>query len=978
MKRLFISYWLLIPFTLLILTACGEKQDKADQPDYKYDYETVEGDPYGALIYTLDNGLKVYMSINKDEPRIQTNIAVRAGSKHDPSDATGLAHYLEHMLFKGTSRMGTSNWEEEQRLLEEVSDLYEARRNTEDPEERKRIFAAIDSISNKAAEIAIANEYDKMMSSIGAQGTNAYTWLEQTVYINDIPSNEIEKWMMLESERFSELVLRLFHTELETVYEEFNMSQDSDYRIAYFEIMQNLFKKHTYGTQTTIGKGEHLKNPSMVKIHEYFDTYYVPNNMAVILAGDLDPDATVDLVKKYFGHYEPKELPEFTYEPEDEISEPIVKDVFGRDKEFVMMAYRTGGVHSDDALKVELAAEILNNYKAGLIDLNINQKQKALRASADASLFNDYGWLSLNATPKSGQSLEEVRELLLAEMENLKSGNFDDWLIDAAVRNLKLREIRGMERNWSRASKMTDAFIQGKDWEKVALKYERMSQITKEDLVAFAQKQFGDNYIAVNKKTGQPDVMKVEKPQITPLEIERDAKSEFLTAFEEMESSRLEPVFLNYEEAITEKTLDNGIPFSYIENTTNQVFNLFYILDMGSNNDKELAVAVKYLPYLGTSKYSAEDLQKEFFKLGISYDVFTSRDRVYIMLSGLEETMEEGMQLMEHVFEEVQANENTYAELVNDILKEREDNKLNKSYILYVAMVDYARYGEDSPLKDILTEEQLRDLNPEHVAAKIKELPEYEHRVFYYGTRSADEAADLIEKHHKVPSELKDYPEAKEFKELETPQNEVYFVNYDMVQSQLIMYSKGGDFNPELIPYSNMFNTYFGSGLSSIVFQEIRETKALAYSASSYFYVPSKKEDSHYVRSFVGTQVDKLKDAIDAMVELMNDMPESEKQFEDSKLSILKKIETNRITGTSIFWNYETAKNRGLDYDARRKTYEKVKDMSMKDMREFFNEYIKGRNYKYLVIGSGEKVDKNVLTPIGEYRELELEDIFGY
>ena len=255
-------------------------------------------DPINAQIYTLDNGLKVYLSVNKDQPRVQTFIAVNTGSTNDPSDVTGLAHYLEHMVFKGTSNFATLDWEKEKVLLQEISDLYELHRAESDPDKKKVIYAKIDSVSGEAAKYAIPNEYDKMISGLGAKGTNAFTSMERTAYINDIPSTELEKWMKVESERFSELVLRLFHTELEAVYEEFNRGQDNDYRKAYAAMNEIMFTKHQYGTQTTIGEGEHLKNPSMVKIHEYFDTYYVPNNMAICLAGDFDPDVTLAMIKK--------------------------------------------------------------------------------------------------------------------------------------------------------------------------------------------------------------------------------------------------------------------------------------------------------------------------------------------------------------------------------------------------------------------------------------------------------------------------------------------------------------------------------------------------------------------------------------------------------------------------------------------------------------------------------------------------------
>src|SRR5690606_27346775 len=253
-----------------------------------YQYEVVENDLSNARTYKLGNGLKVYLAQNKDEPRIQTYIPVRTGSNNDPEDNTGLAHYLEHMLFKGTSKIGAHDWEKEKVLLQQISDLYEAHKAEPDTEKKKGIYKQIDSISNVASQFAVANEYDKLISSLGATGTNAHTWFDETVYKNNIPSNELEKWMMIESERFSELVLRLFHTELEAVYEEFNRGQDNDFRLMHYALMENLFPTTRYGTQTTIGTSDHLKNPSLVAIEHYFNEYYIPNNMAVVLVGDLE------------------------------------------------------------------------------------------------------------------------------------------------------------------------------------------------------------------------------------------------------------------------------------------------------------------------------------------------------------------------------------------------------------------------------------------------------------------------------------------------------------------------------------------------------------------------------------------------------------------------------------------------------------------------------------------------------------------
>ncbi|MEO8590945.1 MAG: pitrilysin family protein, partial [Flavobacteriales bacterium] len=557
-----------------------------------YTYVSIPGDPIEVRIYTLDNGLQVWLSRNTDAPRVQTNIAVRAGSKNDPADATGLAHYLEHMLFKGTSHIATADWTKESALLQSISDAYEERRGTIDAAQRDMIYHRIDSLSQLAAGYAVPNEYDKMVKSIGARGTNAYTSTERTVYINDIPSDELERWMRIESERFQECVLRLFHTELETVYEEFNRGQDNDRRQAGQKMDALLYPTHPYGTQTTIGSGEHLKNPSMVKIHQFFDTYYHPNNMAVVLAGDIDYDRTIAMVDKYFGAWKPKEVPAFKFTPLQPIAAPVTGTVNGPDAEWVDLAWRFGGYASPDPIMIQLIGGILNNGKAGLIDLNLLQAQKVLNAQAGAYVQTDYSEFAMHGEAKEGQTLEQVRDLLLGQMEALKKGEFEDWLIEAVVNNLKQQQIRFWnENNSRRAGAMTDAFILRKDWKDMVELYDRMGRITKAEVVAFANKQFGANYVCVFKRTGEnKDAHKVSKPTITAIDIKRGGMSAWRTEWAKMPSATLVPEFIDYAKAIQQRTLNSGVPLAVVKNPTNDLFSLRYILDMGTNNDRVLKV----------------------------------------------------------------------------------------------------------------------------------------------------------------------------------------------------------------------------------------------------------------------------------------------------------------------------------------------------------------------------------------------------
>ncbi len=682
MKRVTTS---LLAFLLVLLTIKSQAQTG------KYDYQTVEGDPLNAKIYTLKNGLKVYMSVYKDAPRIQTFIAVRTGSKNDPADATGLAHYLEHMMFKGTSEIASLDWEEEKVLLQQISDLYEKNRSTTDPEARKKNLEEIDRLSNEAAQYVATNEYDKMVSSLGAQGTNAYTWVDQTVYVNDIPSSALNKWLALEGERFSELVLRLFHTELEAVYEEFNISQNNTGRKVNKALSESLFPTHPYGTRTTIGTGEHLKNPSMEKIHAYFDTYYVPNNMAIVLSGDFDPDEAVAAIEKHFGDYERQPVPEWNRPAVEPITKVIKKEVYTKESPSVTMAWRLNGVGSEDAYKGRLMDLILANGKAGLIDLNLVRAQRTgERTYSYLRTYDDYGMFVMAGQPKSGQTIEEVQRLLLAQLANIKQGNFQDWLLEAIINNAEYSEIKQLESNYARANKMLSAFLYEQEWQEIVNYYDKLRQYSKADIVQFANEKINDyNYAIVYKREGKPnDIYTVEKPKITPVQVNREAVSSFKKNWDAIATTDLMPAFLNFSEQIQTEKLDNGVTFDYIKNPYNKTFSLNYVVEMGSEHDRLLPLAIKYLPFLGTDKYTSAQLQEEFFKLGVDFNVFSSPSMSYVTLNGLESSLEEGVELFEHILANAKADETALKNMVAAIKKEREDEKKEKRSILYSAMAN--------------------------------------------------------------------------------------------------------------------------------------------------------------------------------------------------------------------------------------------------------------------------------------------------
>lgn len=956
--------------------------------DSKYKYKTVPNDAMDVKLYTLDNGLRIYMSVNKDAPRIQTFIATRAGSKNDPADATGLAHYLEHMLFKGTSKIGSLDWEKEEILLKQISDLYEEHFKASD-EERKEIYKKIDKLSFEAAKLVASNEYDKLITKLGAKGTNAFTSLDQTVYVNDIPSNELDRWLQIESERFSELVLRLFHTELEAVYEEFNIGQSSDGRKVFQAFMSGLLPNHPYGTQTTIGTSEHLKRPSMVKIHDYFKKYYVPNNMAIVLAGDFNPDDAVDLVKKHFGDYKSKDVPKFEVKPQTEIKQPVVKEVVGREKEVLDLGWRLPGAGSQEALVGELVANILSNGKAGLIDINLVQKQKVANNTYSFSWSaNDFSFFGIYAYPRSGQKLEAVKDLVLAEVDKVRKGQFSDWMIDAVVTDLEYQYQKSLEDNQGRAYTMLDAFISDQNWADMANKYRKMRSITKEQVMNFANTYLkNNNYVVVYKREGKDTKLaEVTKPSITPVEPPKDTMSAFRAKFEQTEAARIKPMFVDFKERIQTENIASGVKFDYIKNERNETFTLNYILDMGSDQDKILPIAVKYLKFLGTDKYSAEELQQEFFKLGVSFDVYASKEVSYVTLRGLDRSFEKGVELFEHILSNAQANEAALKNLITQIKKDREDAKKDKRKVLRDAMFNYARYGEKSPFRDVLTTAEMDALLPQQLVNKIADLTRYKHTIFYYGTQAKNDVTNILNRLHKVPKVLLDYPPRPDYVEQETKKDKVLFVPFpDMAQAEIMMVSKGTDgFNMKENIMSQLYNEYFGYGLSSVVFQEIREKRALAYSAYAYNSAPQDKRDAHYFRAYVGTQADKLKDAVPAMKEIIEDVPINEDQLTSAVDAILKKVETDRLTGDKVYWAYRNNKKRGYETDLREETYNYFSKFSsetnqiVSEFKSFHEKVIKDRKYSILVLGDEKSLDKKYLKSLGDYNKMSIDKLYGY
>ena len=962
---------LVLPFYLFTFLPITAK-------DYKY--QTVAGDAMQTRIYTLDNGLKVYLSVNKEKPRIQTYIGVRTGSKNDPAETTGLAHYLEHLMFKGTKQFGTNNSEAEKVLLDDITNRYEEYRQIKDADLRKQKYHEIDSVSQVAAQYFIPNEYDKLMATIGAEGTNAFTSYDVTCYTEDIPSNEIENWAKIQSDRFQNMVIRGFHTELEAVYEEYNIGLSNDMNKCLEALMAKAFPNHPYGTQTVIGTQDHLKNPSIVNIQNYFKKWYVPNNVAICMAGDFDPDKTIALIDQYFGQWKPGDdvrQPVFSkFQP---LTAPVDTTVIGQQAETVWMAWVAEKGASLQCDTLDIIGDILSNGKAGLFDLNLNQSMKVQSANAGLETLQDYSGFFLMGTPKQGQDLKEVRQLMLGEIDRLKRGDFSDDLLPSVVNNKKLNYFRSLDNNRSRVSHFLDAFINGIEWEQEVKKLDRMSGITKEQVVAFANRFFTDGYVTVFKLQGVDSLQKkIDKPAITAIPTNRDQVSQFVKDIQDTKVDPIQPVFLDFKKDLSVSKTKRGLPLLYKKNTTDGLFNLAFRYDFGHEDDNRYDVAAGYLNYLGTDKLTAAEVKQQFYKLACNMNVGVGGDAINISLSGLSENMPEALALLEDVLANAKVDQNAYDQYVDLILKDREDAKKDQrtcfDYLYY-----YAVYGPHNMRRDDMTAEQLRQTNPQVFTDLLKNISRYEHTVLYYGPLSEKELSDVIGKYHKTEKKLAATPQGQPFAMQLTPSNEIWIAPYEAKNIYMRMFhNEGRAWNPEKQGITTLFNEYYGGGMNGIVFQELREARGLAYNAYAIYSRPGRTGETESFFTHIITQNDKMMDCVRQFHEILNNMPQSEAAFQIAKDAAIKQIASQRTTKFSILNAYINAQRLGLDYDIYKKIYDLLPSLRLQDIVDFEQQNMGHKPYRYIILGDEKELDMDAIGKIAPVKRLTLEEIFGY
>ena len=524
------------------------------------------------------------------------------------------------------------------------------------------------------------------------------------------------------------------------------------------------------------------------------------------------------------------------------------------------------------------------------------------------------------------------------------------------------------------------SFINGTDWADEVTFIDRLSKFTKEDMVALANKYLGaESYVVVYKREGKdPNEKIITKPAITPIKMNRDTASVFLNEVVASVVEPIEPKFVDFEKDMNILQAQSGIEVLYKQNTTNRIFQLEYIFDMGDYHDKALSMAAQYLEYLGTSDMTPEEVKRAFYDMACGFSVNPGNERTHLSLSGLHENMPKAIALFEKLLADAQVNAAAYTNLVNDELKARQDAKLDQSQN-FARLSAYAQYGPKNPYTHILGEKELKAMKPQELVDRLHALNGYKHRVLYYGPATQEELLALLKAEHKVPEALKEVPAAEAFAYQTTDKTRIFVAPYVAQQTYISQFSNRNDaYDVAIEPQLALYNEYFDGNMGSIVFQEMRESRGLAYGASASFSLPSYSKYPFVYRSRISTQTDKMMDAIGAFDEIINDMPQSEPAFDLAKNGAIDRLRTQRINKSSVLWEYVDAQDMGVTINRDKAYYDFLQTATLQDVVKFQQQWVKGRTYHFAILGDKKHLDMKALKQMGEVIELTTEDIFGY
>lgn len=923
----------------------------------------------------LDNGLKVVMCENHSTPKVYGAVYVHAGSKNDPLDATGMAHYFEHIMFKGTDKIGTINWEAEKVYLDSIDVMYDKLHETTDVEARAAIQQKINELSLASTDYAIPNEVDVILTKMGGTGLNAGTAYDQTMYFNYFPANQIEKWMDVYVERFRYPVFRLFQSELETVYEEKNMYGDGPINAFQEYMFQEIFGEHPYG-RPVIGLTEHLKNPQTSKMREFFNTYYVANNMTLILVGDFNIDEIEPMVAEKFGTWRSGEIPA---QPEYKLPEfkgQTIKNVRMSPVKMGVLAWKGVKVSDPDYLPLSIACNIFSNGETGIMDKEMIDGNIMAAMLMPLSL-EDYGANIILYVPNLiGQSHEKAENIVLACLNKLKSGDFSDDLFEAIRTNMLQDRIRETENFNSLANLFLELEMRGMTYKEYLDETERIKEITKDEVVKMAKLYFTDNYLDIRSKMGFPAKDKVDKPNWKPIEAKNtDAKSDFAMMIEAEKVPEVKPQVIEFGKDVEITKANDFFTLFSAKNPYNDIFTLDVEYNHGTIDDPELQRAISYWDLQGTQSKSFEEFSLALQKIGASMYISASDATTTLHISGFEKDLDNILALCnEKVF--TPANDESKKDKLIENEKMEEKSLKEDASTWGEAVYEYALHGDKSYYLAKTPLKQWKKRTGDELLNEVKDIFNYNGAIYYAGNNENKDVIKTLIAYELIKDDaIKANKKVK--KDTHFTENQIFMAsNKKFRQSNIYMYVPSETLGDHEKAVAMVFNKYFGTDMYSIVFQEIREFRSLGYTAYGYFTYDYLNRKPGSLYTYLGTQSDKTNEGIEVLRGLITDMPERMEKFNASKDALIMSRASNYVTFRDIPRTVSTWVEQGYSHDPRIEMTDIIKKTEYQDVYDFYTKFIVNRPIVIMMSGNGKQIDMKALESFGTVKELKYKEIF--
>ncbi len=930
-------------------------------------------DPAEFREYVLENGLRLFLAVHRDEPRIQARIAVRAGAALDPPGASGTAHLAEHLLFKGTREIGSLEPEAEEPGLRELAEMY-----VREPDNRRGMYRLADRLGRYADPLG----WDRETAALGVGNGNAYTGYDGTVCMASVPSSALRAWLVLERRRFEEACPRLFSSEVEVVLDELRRIQDDDGGRLHDAVMETLG-----GVAPVQGRPREAEALTPGGVMAWMRRYYRPGSTALVLSGDLDPEMVLSQVREVWGDWQglrgwPEGLPETPREglpgglaeglPERR--EP--RELQGPDSEAVQLVWPIpdggNGLSEEQRALAVMAERVLHNEHAGLMDLRLTLEQRVRRGEAALETLPQGGGLVLSAIPRQGQSLEEAAELLRSVMEDLAAGRWDSRLMEAVVRDIRISRMESREEN-NLLDTCAAVFLEGRSWDDWRAFSDRLAGITKEELCRFVSDLLKEEPRGLFKRRGPaPELPARRYPPYTPL---GEGSGGAVGPREGGYGSpypRLAPRFVRYDEKIHRETLTKGRRLFTVENRENDLFDFQVIFPRGFCHSSLTLLAAGYLEFSGTRRLSSGELRQEFFYRGLDWGCSMEEEFTFLGITGTADQREGGLAMLRDLADEPQAAPGAFADFLEKLRQERQEVRKSRQNLLEQAMLYRAVSGEISPVRSLFSLTVLDSVSEAEVLEEIRRLWEGPWDLFHYGPPGFPG----LSLGRKGPAEDREEITGRGFSVCRPRETAVYFYPYDQSQADIVMVSPGPLLDLSLPAYAAVFYELYGGGSQSLVFREFREIRALGYAGAAEYTVPERPEEPHLLKAQLGLPPDRAAEGIRVMLDLLNQRRVSEAEFSRAREAVLSRLEHERILRDDVFWAWYTDRRMGWPGDSRREVYQGVKAMAWDDWEHFMDSRVRQQVFSILLLGRREDFPWKELEKLGPVTEWQEGDLF--